>query len=154
MFRVGLSITLVLSMMPGPWLCCCTAARLSTAAGLGQREARPQASPSPRKHGCCCCHDDTQPAGGKDARPASQGPLPVRHHCPCRERQSDQAVLPPAGAVSAQSHFPHDAPATPAAGAVTSLPARVARLHGEGAGRHLPFLSARDILRALHVLRC
>jgi hypothetical protein len=155
MFRVGLSICLMLSVAQGPWLCCCTVARLFLAAGLG-RAAGPPREASPSRHDCCCCCHDGQSSGhGNTAGPQRPGPAPARHPCPCRQHRPDlTSLVPPQGPATSPSLVTYNIPAPAAVVLPASLPAPDSCLHGGGTERDLPFLTARDILRALHILRC
>jgi hypothetical protein len=157
MLRVGLSISLILSMVPGPWLCCCTAARLVSAAGLGRPSARPGAADPARQHDCCCCcHQTASPVRDKAVVPQRDGPAPARPTCPCRQRQFDLVSLPPAqGAAGRLPLLMHDTQGAPAAPAFSGCVSALSSYQeGREAERNLPFLTARDILRALHILRC
>lgn len=144
MFRVVLIHQLVLSLLVGPMLCCCTAARLGhEPARTSQSDGKPD-----RKH--CCgeprpTDDGHQAPGGKPGGPEK---------CPCKDSPRTEVVTPE----------------TPAAAAdvLTLLTSGFATLdhplglHAPVAmGRSTAFLDARsstlsadDILYAHHKLRC
>lgn len=127
--------------------CCCLANGLHTPAKpVANAEDRP--APPPKKHSCC--HAAAAPEYENPARPEAPLETP-RPHCPCKsatvvpalpesERDSFESQSLPSGSVAVENLFGH-LPAAP--------PSR-------SGGDHLnmPFLSARDLLRAHHNLRC
>lgn len=92
MFRLVLIHQLVLSLLVGPMLCCCGAARLGRDAGTANAGEK-----APRK--TCCGAEQKSPDGGPkvpggDKKPG--GPA----NCPCKESPAKVAAVPeaPSGA--------------------------------------------------------
>jgi hypothetical protein len=142
MFRIGLTLVLVLALAAGPWLCCCTAAQFAAVGVPWNKNVADNAA-----SGCCC---DTAPQSNR--HDASHG-SPARS-CPChKNRPSAAGLLAAPGVVSWQNissaldescglsvvHLV----AVPSA---TNLP-----IERELA---FPFFTGRDILSSLHILRC
>ena len=150
MARTVLAIYLALHTLIGPWLCCCSltsfAVPSSAAAGSGAERLS-------KTHSCCQSKGELSQPGNKGE---SGTPTPSRPHpCPCQKNHADLAsLLPtstPAEEVLLQRGF-HGWPM-----AVFSLGTIPAAGHGLIArfdGNALPFLTADDLLRMHHVLRC
>ena len=145
MFRLVLIHQLVLAVLVGPMLCCCTAARLGHDASAGQWSD----APSGRKP-CCGGRDSSAP--GSHA-PGEQRPSEPPK-CPCKDGPAKVVAVPEAPVSSA------DAVTLLTAGLVTlELPVGLdATL---GAARSAPrfdnrssSLSTADLLFAHHNLRC
>jgi hypothetical protein len=130
--KAVLSILLTLVLTAGPWLCCCTAGHIA--------RTEPHSTSTPHKASCCSTPKPTQSP--------DDAPLAPTRSCSC------QAEIQPAALTASDSLLP-DMPllslamdcssdwseqAIPALPADESLPC--------------PFLEARDILRAFHILRC
>jgi hypothetical protein len=149
--RLGLTLFLMLATAAGPAWCCCTMGRMFSALPV----RKPAGAGG---HDCCCPgrHD----ANGRSTKHAGlRGkPSPVSHEpCPCKQAPR-QAVLTTAAALLAAAG-PNGFPATFHAEDEARLVAAAAgALHGQGPAPRepigAPFLGCRDILRALHVLRC
>lgn len=147
MFRIGLSVYLMLATLAGPSFCCCQMSRLSArfVHWLRSDEANAAAStPS------CCRHQ----APTKDSQPPTH---PEKPSCPCRDSSSERPalmVLEAEGA--AQLHRDQSALADDLLDGdfLTSvLPLSTARIPASPA-RFFSFESGRDILSSLHILRC
>lgn len=71
---------LVLSLLVGPMLCCCTTARLGHDASTSPRGSTPPVSKQ-RKH---CCGQDQKPSDGSQDAPEGKKPAhPAK--CPCKD---------------------------------------------------------------------
>lgn len=144
MFRVVLIHQLVLAVLVGPMLCCCTTAR------LGHEPSRPSQSGdgSIPKH--CCGGSKSSESG----QPAPGGKPVEPEKCPCKIAPQTAVAMPEQAASAADT--------------LTQLTAGLATLdhpitlHGPAlSGRPTSFVAARsstlstdDILYAHHNLRC
>lgn len=155
MFRIGLTTYLMLVTLAGPSWCCCSATRLFALLAHPPQGERPQ--PAHSRHSCC--HSQSHPTEGH-----SQG-LPGNGHqksegpacpcCPCSQHCSDPVISLPADPESAgygltfRLNTCQDLVET-----VAALPTVDGATQASRECPPSPFLSARDILRALHILRC
>ena len=149
MVRAGMSLYLMLVMAAGPWFCCCSFTRL--ACWLLTPPPPTKASPAADAHSCCRPHPVPDKSPKKPDRPH-------RPTCPCQERSStpstlsvleseinrdgERSKLDPSG-----SHLDLVSLAM-----IAIFPAGVIQVPCETASSH--FLTAREMLRAHHVLRC
>lgn len=130
--RATVIYSLVLGLVAGPLLCCCTGARLAHAAPAGP--------PAPLKS---CC--------GEAPKPSDPHQPPADHHapCPCKGAAATPALSEPATGT--------DSFTLPAAGpaAFDAVPT-VGLLKTTAAHPtwHRPALSAADLLFVHHNLRC
>jgi hypothetical protein len=153
MARIGLSLYLMLAAAAGPLFCCCTSERLLAALF---------APPTQQASHAGCCADHQASKGSQKHRTSEQRPgdqdQPGHPSCPCQEDGSQQVTLAPLDSEAAkqlQSRYSFQ-------GFVELMPLgpMASYLSAEGdpqtseEGVCLPFLSAQDILRALHILRC
>lgn len=152
MVRIGLTLYLMLATVAGPWLCCCTAGDFP--APLSRKPSAPSA-PRP------CCGHEKSPSGHSalDEEQAPGRPVPAAPHgpCPCKEgRQSLSAAVPPEASPGGESGGPMAGLYPFEAGAFLVSWSTDPGDKGVGSGEPttFPFSSCRDILRALHVLRC
>jgi len=148
MTRIALTLYLVLASAVGPSLCCCLPSEL-----LGFYTSDKQS------HRCCGHHaakHSPRPAKTKQD-PATPSPVPQKD-CPCKEGQSKPVLFTPA----------HESPASeysrtlmlpqwaavggflPGTGSITLYAQEQPTSHCIT----FPFLSSREILRAIQVLRC
>ena len=149
MVRIGMSLYLMLVMSAGPWFCCCSCSRLARWLLTSPRPE--QTSPAADAHACC-----------RPQRPPDKSPekpeLPDRPACPCQESGSGPSALS-----ALELEITRDVernnldPSVPHQDFVSSvvvaiLPAGIIQGPYESAASH--FLTARDRLRAHHVLRC
>jgi hypothetical protein len=151
MFRAAVMTCLMLVQLAGPLLCCCTTSRAAASPGPAS-PAQPD-RPLGGKHSCCGGH-----AGDTSPRPAPESPKPAddRRDCPCPQSPArTAAVLSAFSEVTEQlqERQPHRAhlvllSVTPAA----RTDHRSFLPPGECPSSF--FLTADDILRALHILRC
>ena len=147
MGRFVLAIYLSLHTIVGPWLCCCS---LTTFAANSSASFGPETRHSPKKHSCCQCE-------GEPSRPVEKGessPPSRPHSCPCQQSHSDIASALPSSTfaeqVSLQQGF-HER--LLAVFSHTTLPGG-SRRSAVYDGNALPFLTADDLLRTHHVMRC
>ena len=98
MFRLVLIHQLVLSLLVGPMLCCCSTARLgkdvsptSCTTASGEK--------SPRKH--CCGGDQKSPDGGRKSPGGEKPGDPA--NCPCKDAPAKVVAVPEAPAGTADS---------------------------------------------------
>jgi hypothetical protein len=145
MLRVAVSIYLMLSMLASQCFCCCTGTRLLLRL-THSKGANESARPS------CCCEQsglDRQEAV-KTSQHTSQNP-PKSLPCHCRDRKAiaSQTVVSNSTARDLQP-----------IGCLTFLAIAVHRDDADTVGASLSsdapvsFLTARDLLRAFHILRC
>lgn len=152
MVRIVLSLYLMFLAMAGQWLCCCTTAHLAALI----------TSPTKQLHHVGCCGHrqaapDTQKHRTPEQRTGDHDPL-GRPACPCQEDGSRQMPLVSLDSeVAKQLQSRHIsqplvelAPVAPTALSLLSDGDR----QTSGEGILLQFLSAQDILRAHHKLRC
>jgi hypothetical protein len=148
MFRAGLSIYLAVMTLVGPWLCCCSAARV---AGNPAPTAAAPADADEDLAPCCRRHHATRPVQPAGQRPHRDGP-----ECPCSKDPSRTAIAPDAESArllrpATATLNPVDVPAvlpaasTPGADGLAPVPRE---------RQPMPFWTAHDLLRILHLLRC
>lgn len=147
MFRIGLSVYLMLATLVEPWLCCCQLPRFSARFVTLFRIEK--AKPAESRQ-CCCQHPDPD-VPVKDSQPANPPKTPW---CPCQSNRLALVLLD--SDVTRQLHRDSNAQAvdlldydsltgiaTPSAGLIlTATPLTSSTLTG------------RDILSSLHILRC
>jgi hypothetical protein len=154
MIRIALSIYLTLATCAGPAFCCCAPPRL-----LPLLTGRAK-SPIPSTRHSCCCHD--APTSTQQQQLSSEGnsrkPACPKRGCPCQGDGSQRAALPtPHSEATQQTQQHHSLERQvetllflhPVAGLSLS---RACQLPGDCPP--MPFLTAEDILRAMHILRC
>jgi hypothetical protein len=152
MFRIGLAIYLMLVTLVGPWLCCCTAARV-TVGLLRSTAARPAAADDTRP-ACCRHHSAERPQVAADEN--SHRESPRKPGCPCGQ-DLNRTV---SGLETESARQLQLAPAVPNPTDIVTLPNAILATSAEGSAlaprerRALPFWSASDLLRVLHLLRC
>ncbi len=144
MLRRGVVICLIGVLAAGPWVCCCTAARLSSCL-----TASPAAVPGPPAQPDlppCCQHERTTPATcpccpAPDQQPQGPG-------CPCKH-DTDRTTLAtaPAAAKTVEAQL---APLVPAALSCRAVGPAVAPTPCLA----LPFWTSGDLLCRCHLLRC
>lgn len=149
MFRLVLIHQLVLALLVGPMLCCCSAARLGHHSGSTSRTSTP-VEKAPRKH--CCGGEQKSPDGDRKA-PGDQKPGGPAN-CPCKDAPAKVASVPEAPSASSDS--------------LTFLSAGVSLFdlpltldgpaHGARPAPHFDLrsssVSTADLLFAHHNLRC
>jgi hypothetical protein len=148
MFRLVVIHQLVLSLLVGPMLCCCTTARLvgdpaiARTAGVGQK---PQ-----RKH--CCGERQKSPDDGRQAPGGEKHNDPSK--CPCKDAAPTVAAVPEAAGGSADlltllsaAVASFDLPTTTTG--PTGVPRPAARFDLRSSS-----VSTTDLLFAHHNLRC
>jgi hypothetical protein len=153
MARIAVATYLMLVMLAGPCVSCCTTTRLTAllpGPPGGLRPGSVQAG-----HGCC--HGHTGRRGGIAAGTLGMPRRPDRPECPCQEGPTWTAVALSREGASEQLQRRQSVEQVP--DAHTLLPADHCLVAGTGSlaprqrDAH-PFLSAEDLLHALHHLRC
>jgi hypothetical protein len=153
MARIGLTLYLMLATVAGPWLCCCTAGQLPVSFS--------PTTPEPSvPHTCCGCGaaPSGEPAANDEQAPDNPSP-PAAPDGPCPCRKGLQKLSPLAKPVrspgvepggSFESLYPFEA------GTFFTVSSLDPRDQGRVPGEPItfPFYGPRDILRALHILRC
>lgn len=147
MFRLVLTYQLVLSLLVGPMLCCCTAARLGHESASAVR-SQPVSEKSGRKS--CCGEQKSQGSGEK--APGEKPSDPSK--CPCKDGSAKAVSVPETASTQADSlSLLGEALAAldlPACLDAVVTPLRVSQPVDGGSS----FLSVADILFAHHNLRC
>lgn len=146
MARVGLALYLMLTVAAGPCWCCCTAGRLFA---FGEQSPRPR---------CCDQHTATPGPQAPPQESAPDNPSPAPHDsCPCRETRPEPVAFTassqPSPADSARSLL--DLQAAEVGGSFSGGSPALA-IHGQAPKECVafPFHDPREVLRALHILRC
>jgi hypothetical protein len=144
MGRIVLAIYLSLHTIVGPWLCCCS---LVTFASFNPASAGPPAARPPQKHSCCRCEGEPgRPDDGGDESGSPSRP----HSCPCQKSQAEIASVLPSSPIAEQDSLRegfHE-------WLLAAVPSAGSRLIARYDGNASPFLTADDLLRTHHVLRC
>jgi hypothetical protein len=147
MVRIGFTLYLVVSTAVGPSLCCCLPGDLLA---LCTSSAR---------HRCCGHHAATRRHQQAKTEQPRETPAPApQKDCPCKAVEPQPAALTPshpspASEYTRSSMLPHGASVgVPLLGAAHLTPHSPVQAPGQCIT--FPFLSSREILRALHILRC
>lgn len=146
MIRIGLAIYLIFATVAGPWFCCCSATRLANALGQLTRARESHVNSCSQRSGCCSCRHAAQQ--GSDESP----PKP---RCPCHDKHGAK-VAPTSGFdivkwVRLSLGESAGGPLVPVSACKAPLPLQP----DSGASSSvLPFLTAQDMLRALHNYLC
>jgi len=149
MFRVALASYLIFATVAGPWLCCCSVARLS-----GHPADTPTRTPHPSStHTCCCCHFATEEEQPQPEEQPAQPRSPEQ--CPCKESGSRTApAFAPEATIELARHavdgFLYLLPLATEGDVLLSAGAFAI---AQGC-LTTPFLTAEDLLRVFHILRC
>jgi hypothetical protein len=146
MFRVAATACMMLAQLAGPLLCCCSTSR--AAAAVPARTEKP--APAARS---CCGERPEAPEPQKAPEEQQPARLP---HCPCQQALAQTAGLRSQENEAAQ-RLQDDRPCPDhLAPPMTSDVRRLLDLAlGATPNRTaLPFLTADDLLRVLHILRC
>jgi hypothetical protein len=149
MLRTGISIYLAVMTLAGPWLCCCSAARVTAKPAPSTASSRPDADEDLPP----CCR---RPHAPRPAQPAGDRPHRDGPKCPCSKDPSRTA--PATDAESVRLLRPSTATLNPV-DVLAVLPA-VLTPAAEGLApvprerQAPPFWTAHDLLRTLHLLRC
>jgi hypothetical protein len=159
MGRCALAIYLILHTTAGPWVCCCT---LFQVAGVVSAWAEPAAVDEPAEEPapkCSCCHtseSDSAKSAGKSNDAGKPGPS-QRPCCPCHQDAAElpAQVVPALSASDVLALEQGFRSALAAAFTVDiALSTAGAPLDASLDENLFPFLTAQDILRTHHVLRC
>jgi hypothetical protein len=153
-FRTVVVTCLVVAQAAGFLPCCCTMSRL---AATPSRRAAGVAEQPDSNLPACCHHKTRAPQPEPTPQDGPGKSLPGRPGCPCRQDGSGNAAvaLAPEAAKQLQQRQLSLEPVA----ALFSLPPAcpmpaAARSQALGGAHALPFLTADDILRAFHILRC
>ena len=144
--RIGLSVYLMLVTLAGPWLCCCQLPRLSARFVAMMRND--QAKPAGNNHSCC---QHRVPV--KD----SQSPAnPGDPSCPCQgtRLETPALVLESEGARQLDRDLNSQVVDLLGGDFLPGTVALSAALNLVFSTASPPFFTGRDILSALHILRC
>ena len=147
MFRIGLSVYLMLVTLAGPWLCCCQLPRLSAQFIALMRIDK--AKPSASNHSCC---QHRMPV--KDPQPPAH---PTDPSCPCQgNRQASPALvsLDSEGAKQLDRDQNAQAVGLLDCDLLSGVFTPSATLTLTSSALSSPVLSGRDLLSSLHILRC
>jgi hypothetical protein len=153
MMRVALSIYLMFATLAGPWLCCCSITRMvHLLASLCPQEAQPPTE--------TCCHskaslpavpDTEHQRSDEPGRPGDEEP------CPCQHKGSPAALTLPTNQTTCQDLLLARADELVPSVAIPIVHVTTATSDpnsGPPGCLDAPFVSARDLLHSLHVLRC
>jgi hypothetical protein len=152
MARLAVVAVLAALQLASPLLCCCSAARV---AGPATRAAKAPSEPSDL---CPCCHKAAQDEESPTASDQPQKPQPpARPACPCRQHPARNAALAPDAEAGKQ--FQHRQPSQDLSSLLSFAPVVIALVPaGNGLAQSdtgtRPFLTADEILRAFHIMRC
>jgi hypothetical protein len=155
-FRFAVIWYLILATVAGPAAFCCCKTKglvtsLHTTLGPAQTPTQAVSAPSPRS----CCHADTTPAPDAPRVPGKAPDNTPHRQCPCPQKEGNPALLAAEQDFSrtlALSVVPAPLALDGDSPFFISLELPQTRLTSDGSG--LPFLSAQDLLRAHHQLRC
>jgi hypothetical protein len=149
MFRVVLTYQLVLMLLAGPMLCCCTAAQLGC--GRDTQSASPVSTTSVKSVYKSCCGKQ-KPSHASSPAPGQQPSHPSK--CPCKEGSTKVVAVPtaptPSGdvlTILVSDLVLRDHPVTTDESGSAVQAVRRCDRHGSG-------LTTADLLYAHHKLRC
>jgi hypothetical protein len=147
MARISLALYLVLSTAVGPALCCCVPGDL-----LALRTSAKQSSASCHR---CCGHDGAKHSHLPMTSPAPRGPIPApEKDCLCKAGQPQPVVLTPSAKAPTSEEIRSLVPQSAALSLSLVGPTTVIAGQAPTGSIFCPFRTSRDILRALHILRC
>jgi hypothetical protein len=151
MLRIAVASYLMIVTAAGPWFCCCAPARFAAFLTHPCIE-----KPVTEQCSSCCCKHHDQGSSGPQA-PDEPVKVPARPGCPCRGDSAQLIALPPA--LEGTNPLPIGELSERVTGvapcfSTDAIEAPCSSSLFWGARRAHPFLSADDLLRALHNLRC
>jgi hypothetical protein len=145
MFRLVAVVLLTLTQLAGPLACCCATWRPATAPSSASR----QADPGPAKKSCCAHHERQE-----TNRETPAAPRPAdRSECPCKADGSARTAVLSGGPETIQHQSGQLLPALDVVSTVITTTLHTASCT-QPPSELLPFVTADDLLRAHHVLRC
>lgn len=158
MIRVALTHFLMLSVLAGQCFCCCTSVR--PLANLAPTPQRVPLQPTPQCQ-CCCCQTN-QVSENQSERVGEKSPtksnVPKMPPCPCREKKSQSVAAVPLEREKSQDwqarHLLQHLGDSVSVPLVSSDLSQAGSFHDWANDHILPFLTAQDMLRAHHLLRC
>jgi hypothetical protein len=140
MVRLLLAACVMIQAALGPSLCCCT---------VSAAPKKPAAPRATAKRSCCHHQDDAQLPP-----PRNESQTPSKP-CPCHQHPSnDFATATAAAPADPFSVLERAASWLPAVLADATVDTAAGSLADPFGGGTLPFLTAQDLLRTHHVLRC
>jgi hypothetical protein len=143
--RLSITAYLTLVSLLGPGLCCCTAVRLVTSAPCRHGAHRQQANRD-------CCHHRHSHGHGRPDEPSQ--PCGEQPGCPCNDHHKIPVALAPGdGNLAGLEKLAPSVGPLPALPTTAGLSAGACPIASVEPGGNVA-RSGRDILRALHVLRC
>jgi hypothetical protein len=157
MLRTGVAVYLMFMSVAGPWFCCCTASRvgrwLDNFVLVEPESTQPPCCP------CCKLRHNKKRSNSvhlEGETPDSQKPIPC--HCPCREHRLNESRLLPLNSLALELVYSFTRCERGLESCVPlAIPLISASVHALSPDREdplLPFLPAKAILHALHILRC
>lgn len=147
MFRIGLSVYLMLVTLAGPWLCCCQLPRLSARFIALMRLDK--AKPAGSIHSCC---QHRLPV--KDSQPPAH---PTDPSCPCQGTHQETpalVLLESEGARQLDRDLNAQAVGMLDCDSFSGVYSPLAALTLTSSALPSSVLSGRDLLSTLHILRC
>ena len=154
MFRIGLCLYLVLVMLAGPAVCCCTSQRVM--ARLADEVGANKPQPTPVR--TCCSHRAAGIERHRSRRDSKKPVLPNPLPCPCKEQGSQTTPLLSTDSQTIQQllskQFFQASPQVLTALPILDALAEQGNSGMLGDASALPFLAVQDILHVLHILRC
>lgn len=147
MIRIGLATYLAFATVAGPWFCCCSATRLAYELGQLTRSSASRGHSCSQRSGCCHCRN-----AGKE----NDDELPPKpRSCPCQDKNGAK-VAPASGFDFVK--WVRLSVGESAGGSVILVPTLRAPLlsilQDHISVSTQPFLTAQDMLRALHNYLC
>lgn len=152
MARIGLTLYLMVATAASPWLCCCTAGQLP-----GPLSSSTPEPPAPHT---CCGHGvapSGQPAANDEQVPDSPPPAAPHGPCPCVKGLRNLSLLAvPERTAGVEQGGPFSSLCPFEVGTFITVNSLDLGDQGKAPGEPIsfPFYGPRDILRALHILRC
>lgn len=140
MFRLALAACFLTTTVAGPWLCCCTA---SAWAEAGRKSGAVQGASAKLTPACCC---QEQSNGQKQDRSPAGG-------CPCQQHRTQSVLMTVPAACEVHGLTAVDWPSVATtSSSLATQPSGPLRCVRECAV--FPYMTGREVLRAVHVLRC
>lgn len=147
MFRLVLIHQLVLSLLVGPMLCCCTATRLGLDAGSVSKSA--SSTVKPERRSCC----GTQKSDGQAQKAPGHKPGdPTK--CPCKDGSGKTITVPEVTSAQVDSITQFASPLAALDVPLSLVVVADASRSGQRFDHTSSSLSTSDILFAHHKLRC
>lgn len=149
MLRLVVLHQLIISLLAGPLLCCCTIARLGHS---GHDTTKSNATGVKTQRKSCCGQQQSSAPGGSEVPPGGDSPLPTQ--CPCKDHTQAAMTVPDVAAASAVSLNCLDVATSEFASLVIADSSRDPSRDSAFFGSRSSSLSKSDLLFAHHNLRC